>query len=875
MANMFVLSETEPTSVGEGRSWYKPSIGQLFMYINNEWRPFAASGSPLTLHIGYTVFIRTEDKTHLIDGETFNIKDILTYQVDTCDFRMWDDGGDSRPEIGYEVQVFHKASSSADPELIYGGEIISMPQAQTGDGLYKYYYDISCADYGRKLKRTLVHSVYEAATTQAIIADICDTYATEFTYNNVQTGITVSYINFNYKSAWDCIKELAELNGMDFYVDQYKDIHLVSPTTNPAPYVIDDDTDVSGKYKELTITADKSQYRNTIIVQGGYYLSNDFEDIITVGDDTETAWNLKYTPYAAASGGVEAYISPVAGGGYAAVDLGIDNINDGTGDDLLINATEKLIKQGADYNASAGDLIKIIYKYKIPVITQDSDDDSIAAIQLKEGGNGIYEDIITDSTLETLEAAHVRAMAELTKYANPIISGSFKTSQTGYRSGQYVTINSSTRGYAGTYMIQSVDTYVIGGSTLEYQINFATKLKGLTELLGELYDSTKEVIIRNDETLHAGKYHNDTVTLAESVTNEYASAIVAIYTKTEAYSDIHSAMAIDSSGYVHVALRVLESSVYKLLYLTNATGSWVTSTVATYSDVNYFRPDTVMIDAGGFIHITGLYYDDGAGTSALYYYENYSNTPAWTEYSVVALYADTYTNAVMRIVSGDFYIYIAATKSDGKAYVYDYNVMAGWSQDNISATVSPNTDWIGIDVDSSGNLYVLKKTGNIVYVYENSLGWAGTDIETIVDGFFIGSIKVDDDDNVHISYYSGETPTNILSYGFYNGSWAITDLTSGTPSATNPLLIIDGDGYPKIYYTYVEQGTANVKIGCIEKIDTSRWSSVYSIRPSHDVQVSSLNAIQIYDNDYASMLLMPYGSADMSVYYIKQKTAKI
>lgn len=500
MANMFIIKETQPENLIDGQCWYKPSIGQLFMQINAEPRPFVASGSLLSFIDGYNIFIRTENKTDLIDDKHLKIKDVLTYKVDTLKFRLWDDDGTNRPEIGYEVWVFYKTPSTGIVELVYGGNIITMPQQQISDGSYTYYYDITCADYGRELKTKLVNDVYENQTTAAIIADVIDNNANEFTYNNVETGITITFIAFPNKTVWEVLIELAELNHMDFYIDQYKDIHFHARTTNVSPFSITDDNTTTGKFKNLVISSDKSQYRNFITVQGGDFLSPDFDDIQTVVAN-DTIWPLKYTPFKSDSGSVDIFINASPGfAGFVQKTVGIDNIVS-AGKDFLLNKDAQNLKP-LDYSVNADDILKVVYKYKIPINTEDEDSAAIADTQAKEGGTGIRKYAVSDSTIRTIQAAHDRANAELLKYANPIVKGSFRTSQAGYRSGQLLPITSVSRGYTDTYLIQSVETKIMANLTREFKIVFATINKDFYDLLTELVRLSRAPVIREDETVH-------------------------------------------------------------------------------------------------------------------------------------------------------------------------------------------------------------------------------------------------------------------------------------------------------------------------------------------------------------------------------------
>ena len=491
MATMFNISEREPANKTIGMGWLKPSIGQTFIYINDVWVPIAG-GEAQTLYYPLTILISGKNRTLDIDNDTFQKVDNLTSAIDTCGFTLTGD----KPAPGEEVIVFQKSSESdTEPEKIFGGEIVTCPQKEIAPGSGTFEYEINCADYSRRLKKRLVTESYTDKTCKYIVDDLIDSYQPEFTTNNVQTGDTIDYISFDHKDVFQCIEEIAELTGQDWYVDYEKDIHLFSLETNTAPYTLDDDISISGRHKDLNIEVDKTQLRNRIFVQGGYYFSNVWEQEETA-DGIQTSFVCKYEPFTP----IKVYVD--TGAGYVEKTLGIDNVET-SGKDFVINQVEKVIKNLDYATLSNGHKIKITYRYKIPISTEDSDTVSISNLKKLEGGDGYYDYHIVDVLLETLDAAHRRASAELEEYADCLISGSFITDQSGYRSGQLLTVNMSLRGYTNkTYLIQNVTMIKMAGeNNFEYQITFATKLKGLTELLREMLDRGKEIVIRPDEVL--------------------------------------------------------------------------------------------------------------------------------------------------------------------------------------------------------------------------------------------------------------------------------------------------------------------------------------------------------------------------------------
>jgi hypothetical protein len=89
---------------------------------------------------------------------------------------------------------------------------------------------------------------------------------------------------------------------------------------------------------------------------------------------------------------------------------------------------EKYVRVSAQTATPAsGVLMTFVYKYDIDVITTVEDLNSQAAISAVQGGDGVYEFVISDDSLVTLDAAEAAGNADLRSHANPQVKGSFET----------------------------------------------------------------------------------------------------------------------------------------------------------------------------------------------------------------------------------------------------------------------------------------------------------------------------------------------------------------------------------------------------------------------------------------------------------------
>lgn len=498
-----IVSKTEPSACYTGRIWIEPRSGMTNVWIKlgTEWVLLAQSAIPYDLFEAATdrlLVIDGIDRTANLEADTLYISDILD-EADTCAFGFVG----TKPVVGQEVEIFDKVSGSFVKR--FGGEIIGVSQTRTGKGSYRY--EVSCNDYSESGKKKLVAETYENMYAGEIIKDLVKDYAEEIGTFYVENGNLLAKYQFNYKYPFDCISELAELQGWSWRVDCDRNIHFTPKSSTPAPRTLTDNVS-DAEYFDLAIRPDKTQLRNRVIVRGGYYLSETYTQE-RVADGTQVSFNLDYEAYSP----IKVYVS--TGGAYVEKTLGIDNID--TGVDFVYNFNEKVIKNEDHATLSAGHKIKITYLYKIPVLVEQSRQASIDAMKLYEGGDGIYESLIVDESIMSKNIALKRAVAELDTYANPLVEGSFFTNQSGYQSGQLLSVNIPSRGINEQYLIQQVNARAISKGYYEFEVIFATTLLGLQKFLMQLYEASLSEYNRGDEVLSKLGYVADSLSIAGSI----------------------------------------------------------------------------------------------------------------------------------------------------------------------------------------------------------------------------------------------------------------------------------------------------------------------------------------------------------------------
>jgi len=441
-----------------------------------------------------------ERKNKILEG-SLKIDNIMTNRRDVCNFIVATHSGDTyKPSLGQEVIVIDNGTR------IFAGVITLITSSPTGYGYVTH--QVQCQDYTRLLDRRLVPDSYENMTVNEIIADMQSRYfPAGFTIANVDADVEIGYIAFNYKPVARCLEELANLINYDWYVDYNKDLHFFAKESQLAPFDVNDG-DGSYVYDSLVIRTDNSQIRNSIIVRGGEYLGDTFTgELEANGTDFVFPMPYKFSDFFATLTGDPLNI------GRDYQDLPDDY-------DALYNFDEKILKFKEEDKPSSGSNIIFGGKPNLPVIVKVRSATDISTMSATEGGDGVYEHLIVDKSINSKEGARQRARAEILTYAETLTEGEFMTFNSGLKAGQRITINSTSRGISEDYIINQVTITQHSKDTFKYNVSLiTTKTFDLIDVLrGLLFATTKNVEIKQGEVIDLVESFEESVAVAETVT---------------------------------------------------------------------------------------------------------------------------------------------------------------------------------------------------------------------------------------------------------------------------------------------------------------------------------------------------------------------
>lgn len=415
----------------------------------------------------FEVLINGVDRTRDVVAGSISIDDLLYDQANTAQFNMEIISGSATPDTDQEVAIW------LDGVLQFGG-LVDAVKSQRNAGQFDTF-EIDCVDYTRLLDRRLVNQTYNDMLDIDIVASIISDYASDegITMDGVTTdGITVSQISWNYVSPSQALSDLAKLTGRFWYIDYNKDLNYFPLLQNQATFDVTDD---SNTFSNLQTSKDTSQLRNRVFVQGGTELSDPFTES-QKADGVKTVFLLAEHPH---------NISMTVNG--SAKTIGIENIDDPTTVNFLLNYEEKYMKVGNATTPANGDTLSFTYQYDVPVLVSLEDTNSIVS-------DGVYEFAIIDNTISTTDAARDRATAELTDYAQKLVSISYNTMVRNLRSGMYQNVSLTPQGISGDYIITEVKMQSITGGLFVTTVTLTSaKVLGIIKFLIDMLNITHTV----------------------------------------------------------------------------------------------------------------------------------------------------------------------------------------------------------------------------------------------------------------------------------------------------------------------------------------------------------------------------------------------
>ena len=265
-------------------------------------------------------------------------------------------------------------------------------------------------DYTARLMDVTVEpEVYNDGEVSTIVTDIIGKYVDDITTTNVETtSTTIPHITFNQVPVFDALKQLADLSGFTFWVDNDKDLNFKVKGGTSSGETLNNTNILDAKFRK----SDKELY-NKIWVYGDKTFTkykNEF-----VGDGVGSEFTLDFRPHN----------TDVVGGGSYTYKGGVFELLVGaplSGTEYLVNYDQKklIFVSGtfAGDNIPPGSIV-VNYDRSTPIIKYGEDKDSIS-------NYGPRTKVIVDKSIVDPQQAKDLVNNYLEDFTAPAIQGTIK-----------------------------------------------------------------------------------------------------------------------------------------------------------------------------------------------------------------------------------------------------------------------------------------------------------------------------------------------------------------------------------------------------------------------------------------------------------------
>lgn len=370
-------------------------------------------------------------------------------------------------------------------ENIFSGKVFK-PKS-TGDSIKEI--SVSCTDYSTLVDKRIIAESYENMLAGDIVKDFILKYFIDegITEGAIQDGPIIEKAVFNYDNGNKALNYLSDLTSFFWEVDKDKKLNFFDRATYNSPF---DLTDTSLNYNGFTVEEDASNYRNRQYLRAG-------QDISTLqtrefkGDGETAVWAVDLPIAKEPTIKVNGVIKTI----------GLRGLTENM--DFYWSHNDKTISQDRNgVKLTTSSILTVEFNGYYPIIVVA---DSIGEINTRkelEGGSGLYENVMEESSLDTRNSALDYTNKMLDKYGFIAKVVNFDTHIGGLRAGQLINIKNSQHNVSGDYLIESVTTRDDGAINI-YSIKCldGSKLGGWEKFFRGLVNSGKRLVIRENEIL--------------------------------------------------------------------------------------------------------------------------------------------------------------------------------------------------------------------------------------------------------------------------------------------------------------------------------------------------------------------------------------
>ena len=358
--------------------------------------------------------------TTYTDGKGLKVKKNTGESNSASNFKVTFDNQDGRYSdtfsVGQEVVIYADLNTNPATTKIFTGILENINFKGTDRaGIKGERLQLAGRDFSARLMDATVQPVvYQNQEVSLSVIDIISNNVVDITTNNVDTTTTtLQFIQFTQKDVFDALKQLAELSGFIFYVDEDKDLHFEAKEGVSTGTTLDNTNIRKAQFKQS-----RKQMSNQVWVYGARQ-NQGRQDTFT-GDGVGSEFIL--TKLGDSTAGMTTTVAGniqtgggALGGAYA------------SGTNYLYDEPNKTIvfvsggSPGIDYSSIPADgaAITIDYFFSSPIVKFGEDSTSV-------NNYGPKTKIFVDDNITDPQLAKDKVVDTLSRFGNPLTQGTLE-----------------------------------------------------------------------------------------------------------------------------------------------------------------------------------------------------------------------------------------------------------------------------------------------------------------------------------------------------------------------------------------------------------------------------------------------------------------
>jgi len=419
----------------------------------------------------------------------------ITEQVNgrnTASFSVANQSSANRPTVGSPITISYNGSTKFAGTIDKAEEVFY-------PGTTSLEYSISAVDKNALADRRLVIASYEGVPVETIVAELASFYLLPegVSVSSIVAGPVIQRITFPYVTVAEAFDTLCDITGYVWSINYAGELYFGPPTATASGLVFSDAAK-NVSVASLSVTRDRSQYRNTQLIVAGTDVTDPQTDTFK-GDGTGRTWTLRFK--------LEKLTSVKVNGVDRTFGVkGLDNAAEFTW-----NKDDATVSQSTTASVlTSSDTIVFGYTGRYPVLIQRTDPAEIRRRKAIEGGTGKYEQVERDESLNSASLGVEKAKGLLRRHGfiptkirlvtNVIIESDCVT----LNAGQIVGVQFPIHGVDDTFLIQSLSISDKDGEHLVYELDLidGERAESWAEFIGKLIKMGRRTTLRETELLN-------------------------------------------------------------------------------------------------------------------------------------------------------------------------------------------------------------------------------------------------------------------------------------------------------------------------------------------------------------------------------------